>query len=51
MFPSLSIVYNILWLKVLNSSVKTNFFNLSKSAVFSKPFFLGNVALNANELC
>ncbi len=31
-------VYNTLWLKLLNGSVKNTFFTLSKSAVFSKPF-------------
>ncbi len=42
-------IYNILWLKILNGSVKQHPFTLAKnSSAHSNPFY---VSLNANELC
>ncbi len=43
-------VYNILWLKFLNGSVKTPFLPCQYQLCFQQAF-LNLVALNANELC
>ncbi len=48
-FSILMKIYNILWLKILNGSVKQHAFYLAKnSSAHSNPFY---VSLNANELC